>query len=97
MYDSEELALAAILDGTVVAGDVSSSGKRGPRGPRYAVDAQADRSDQGKGLGERRPIRWPVLGGSHGLCGPRVPEERGGPCPFGMATGQHRRRQGTTT
>jgi dihydroxy-acid dehydratase len=53
VFDGEELCLAAILDGTVQAGDVSGDSHRRPqRRPRNARDAVAHLGDYGQRTGE---------------------------------------------
>jgi len=70
VYDSEELALAGILDGTVVAGDVVVIRYEGPRGgPGMREMLSPTGAIMGKGLGDKVALITDgrFSGGSHGF------------------------------
>jgi dihydroxy-acid dehydratase len=84
VYDSEELALAGILDGTVVAGDVVVIRYEGPRGgPGMREMLSPTGAIMGKGLGDKVALITDgrFSGGSHGFVVGHVSPEAaaGGP------------------
>jgi dihydroxy-acid dehydratase len=84
VFGSEELALAAILDGTVVAGDVVVVRYEGPRGgPGMREMLSPTAAIMGKGLGDRVALITDgrFSGGSHGFVVGHVSPEAavGGP------------------
>ncbi len=84
VFDSEELALAAILDGTVVAGDVVVIRYEGPRGgPGMREMLSPTGAIMGKGLGDQVALITDgrFSGGSHGFVVGHVSPEAatGGP------------------
>jgi dihydroxy-acid dehydratase len=84
VYDSEELALAGILDGTVVAGDVVVIRYEGPRGgPGMREMLSPTGAIMGKGLGDQVALITDgrFSGGSHGFVVGHVSPEAaaGGP------------------
>lgn len=84
VFDSEELALAAILDGTVVAGDVVVIRYEGPRGgPGMREMLSPTSAITGKGLGDQVALITDgrFSGGSHGFVVGHVSPEAatGGP------------------
>ncbi len=84
VYDSEELALAGILDGAVVAGDVVVIRYEGPRGgPGMREMLSPTGAIMGKGLGDKVALITDgrFSGGSHGFVVGHVSPEAavGGP------------------
>lgn len=84
VYDSEELALAAILGGTVVAGDVVVIRYEGPKGgPGMREMLSPTGAIMGKGLGDKVALITDgrFSGGSHGFVVGHVSPEAavGGP------------------
>ncbi|MEO8225411.1 MAG: dihydroxy-acid dehydratase [Gammaproteobacteria bacterium] len=84
VYGSEELALAAILDGTVIAGDVVVIRYEGPKGgPGMREMLSPTSAIMGKGLGDKVALITDgrFSGGSHGFVVGHVSPEAavGGP------------------
>ena len=84
MFDGEEATLQAILDGTVVAGDVRRDPLRGPAGgPGMREMLSPTAAIMGKGLGDKVALITDgrFSGGSHGFVVGHVSPEAavGGP------------------
>jgi len=87
VYDSEELALAGILDGTVVAGDVVVIRYEGPRGgPGMREMLSPTGAIMGKGLGDKVALITDgrFSGGSHGFVVGHVSPEAAVGGPIGL-------------